>query len=90
MRGPLRIKHVKQPGECGSAFSQRIALEFCWVPSLKKRAQGMPGVVLHPQPCVQNWKTHKQSHYRSSRNIDNSLRNGVNGCFALSPVSMTF
>src|SRR6516165_12333580 len=38
--------------------------------SLKKRAQGMPGVVLHPQPCVRMEKHTSLSHHRSSRNID--------------------
>src|ERR1700722_19065817 len=31
--------------------------------TLIKRAQGMPGARLHPQPCVQK-KAHKRSHHR--------------------------
>jgi hypothetical protein len=30
----------------------------------------MPGVWLHPQPCVQMEKAHKCSHYRRSRDTD--------------------
>jgi len=30
----------------------------------------MPGVVLHPQPCVRMEKHTSLSHHRSSRNID--------------------
>jgi hypothetical protein len=30
----------------------------------------MPGVLLHPQPCVRMEEAHKRSHHRSSRNID--------------------
>ncbi len=30
----------------------------------------MPGVLLHPQPCVRMEEAHKCIHHRSSRNID--------------------
>jgi len=49
----------------------------------------MPGVELHPQPCVRMEEAHKQRHYRYSRNPRHSLRDGVNGCFVISPVSVT-
>ena len=39
-------------------------------PPKAERAQGMPGVWLHPQPCVRSERAHKRSHYRRSRNID--------------------
>ena len=32
--------------------------------SKMKRAQGMPGALLHPQPCVRSEEAHKHSHYR--------------------------
>jgi hypothetical protein len=38
--------------------------------SREERAQGMPGVWLHPQPCVRIKKAHKHSHHRYRRNID--------------------
>ena len=49
----------------------------------------MPGVELHPQPGVQLRKAHQHSHYRRSRNKRHSPHDGVNGCFALFPVSVT-
>jgi hypothetical protein len=30
----------------------------------------MPGVLLHPQPCVRMEEAHKRSHYRYKPNID--------------------
>jgi hypothetical protein len=50
----------------------------------------MPGVVLHPQPCVRMAKAHKRSHHRRSRNIDIPCAMAYRLIFALSSVSMTF
>jgi hypothetical protein len=50
-RHPLPIQTVKQP----LAFPRR-EMRPSWLqepPSRNKRAQGMPGAWLHPQPCVQ-------------------------------------
>jgi hypothetical protein len=49
----------------------------------------MPGVVLHPQPCVHCESAHKSSP-QVSRNKRHSLRDGLRLMFVLSPVSMTF
>jgi len=49
----------------------------------------MPGVVLHPQPCVRMEEAHKLKSLQAKPNKRHSLRDGVNGCFALFPVSVT-
>ena len=38
----------------------------------------MPGVVLHPQPCVRIEEAHKLKSLQVSRNKRHSLRDGVN------------
>jgi len=50
----------------------------------------MPGVELHPQPCVRSKEAHKQSHHRCSRHIDIPCAMVLTLIFVLSPVSMTF
>jgi hypothetical protein len=50
----------------------------------------MPGVLLHPQPCVQSEEAHKLTSPQVKPKQRHSLRDGVNGCFALFPVSLTF
>ena len=46
-------------------------------PSMRKRAQGMPGVLLHPQPCVR-MKKHTSKSLQAKPNKRHSLRDGVN------------
>src|SRR5437773_3454156 len=53
---------------------------------LKKEGAEKAGCPLHPQPRTQKERTSART-YRSRRNTRLSLRNGFNGCFALSPVS---
>ena len=60
------------------------------VPLKKQRAQGMPGVWLHPQPCVRMKKAHKHSHYRSRRNIDIPCAMVLTGYVVLAPVRPAF
>ena len=45
----------------------------------------MPGVLLHPQPCVRMEEAHKRSHHRSSRNIDIPCAMVLTVSFELSP-----
>ena len=45
----------------------------------------MPGVLLHPQPCVRMEEAHKHSHHRSSRNIDIPCAMVLTVSFELSP-----
>jgi hypothetical protein len=52
------------PTEHTFAFSPRIAPELLHRPPSKERAQGMPGALLHPQPCVRIKKAHKHSRHR--------------------------
>src|ERR1700753_1569698 len=64
------------------------ASESCekYVLSRSKRAQGMPGVELHPQPRGQKRVGGPQAKSpQEQAEHRHSLRNGVNGCFALSP-----
>jgi len=49
----------------------------------------MPGVQLHPQPCVRMEEAHKLKSLQVKPKHRHFLRNGVNGCFVLSPVSVT-
>ena len=59
-------------------------------PSAKQRAQGMPGVWLHPQPCVRIWKAHKRSHRRRSRNIDIPCAMVLTGYIVRAPARPAF
>jgi hypothetical protein len=52
----------------------------------EKRAQGMPGVELHPQPGGQWKKSPPAQSPQEQAEHRHSLRNGFNGCFVLSPV----
>jgi hypothetical protein len=50
----------------------------------------MPGVLLHPQPCVRVKKAHKRIHHRSSRNIDIPCAMVLTGYVVLAPVRPAF
>jgi len=68
-----------------SLFSRHICARVFENAALKsERAQGRPDATTHPQPCVQVKKARKQVT-TGTPNSRPSLRNGVNGCSALSP-----
>jgi hypothetical protein len=59
-------------------------------PFKKKRAQGMPGVQAAPAALCANKESTQAKSLQAKPNRRHSLHDGVNGCFALFPVSMTF
>jgi hypothetical protein len=56
----------------------------------RKRAQGMPGALLHPQPCVRMGRSTQAKSLQVRAEHRHSLRNGFNGCFVFSPVCRAF
>src|SRR5438477_11412735 len=70
------------------SFSRQVFARVMRDTARLRRREGAEkaGCPLHPQPRTQKERTSART-YRSRRNTLLSLRNGFNGCFALSPVS---
>src|SRR6185437_7957706 len=64
-------------------LATKLARAFGCIPSKKQRAQGMPDAGrTHGPPATKNAGG---SHHRSAETVRHSPRDGLSGCFVLSP-----